>query len=86
MYPSFAQFIFRSNSFRKKMLPLAQGSTRFNISKTNFLKEKIQLPSIAEQTKIAHFLSSLDRKIAVTDGQIEKTKEWKKGMLQRMFV
>lgn len=49
-------------------------------------KHKIILPDLEEQTKIAHFLSSLDRKITVMDGQIEKTKEWKKGLLQRMFV
>ena len=47
---------------------------------------QFKLPCLAEQTKIAHFLSALDRKTAVMDGQIEKTKEWKKGLLQRMFV
>ena len=49
-------------------------------------KHKIILPDLEEQTKIAHFLSSLDTKIAVVDEQMEKTKEWKKGLLQRMFV
>lgn len=48
---------------------------------------KVEIPkSPEEQTKIAHFLSALDRKIAVTNEQVERTKEWKKGVLQRMFV
>ena len=46
----------------------------------------LQIPCLAEQTKIAHFLSALDRKIAVTNEQVEETKKWKKGLLQRMFV
>ena len=46
----------------------------------------IEVPSIPEQTKIAHFLSSLDTKIAVIEQQIVGMKEWKKGLLQRMFV
>lgn len=46
----------------------------------------IEVPSIPEQTKIAHFLSSLDTKIAVIEQQIVGMKEWKKGVLQRMFV
>lgn len=57
------------------------------INKTEFSKFKINIPKdIKEQTKIAQFLTSLDAKIAVVDEQIAGTKEWKKGLLQRMFV
>jgi type I restriction enzyme S subunit len=86
LYPSFSQFLFRSNGFRKKMIPLAQGSTRYNISKSSFLKLKVQLPSIEEQTKIANFLSEIDIKIEVLNTKIENSKTFKKGLLQQMFV
>ena len=71
---------------RKYFLQQAVGSTVKSLRLPMFKKMPLLLPCLTEQTKIAHFLSALDRKIAVTNEQIEKTKEWKKGLLQRMFV
>ncbi|SHE99761.1 type I restriction enzyme, S subunit [Psychroflexus salarius] len=84
--PFYARYLFRSHSFRKKIIPLAQGSTRFNISKSNFIKLKTKLPTLKEQTKIANFLSSIDQKITHTQAQLEQTQSFKKGLLQKMFV
>ena len=47
---------------------------------------KIPYPSIKEQVKIAKFLSSIDTKIEQTQKALEKTKEFKKALLQQMFV
>lgn len=71
---------------RKYFLQQAVGSTVKSLRLPMFKKMPLLLPCLTEQTKIAHFLSVLDRKIAVTNRQIEKTKEWKKGMLQKIFV
>ena len=47
---------------------------------------KIALPRVEEQTKVANFLSVIDQKIEVVAQQIEQAKQWKKGLLQQMFV
>ncbi len=56
------------------------------INKTEFSKFKIQLPSIEEQQKIATFLTALDARITAETTRLTSAKEWKKGLLQRMFV
>ena len=49
-------------------------------------KHKINLPTLPEQKKIADFLSSIDEIIQLKDQQITKAKNWKKGLMQRLFV
>ena len=46
----------------------------------------IKLPSIQEQEKIAEFLTAIDERIDHTTAQLTHTKQWKKGLLQQMFV
>lgn len=56
------------------------------ISYGPFSTLKLPVPSLKEQQKIADFLSALDLKITLSRDKLEKTKEFKKGLLQRMFV
>ena len=86
LYPDFSSYLFRSEFLRKQIVKLAQGSTRYNMSKVQLMKVLIQLPSLDEQQKIANFLSSLDSKIELVSTQIENSKAFKKGLLQQMFV
>lgn len=62
------------------------GSTIPHVYYRDFSKAKLKVPIFEEQQKITTFLSALDEKIALTRQQLDKTKQFKKGLLQRMFV
>lgn len=86
LVPQFARYLFRSPDYRRKVFPLAQGSTRYNLAKTSFLKLRLGVPHPDEQRKIADALSALDDKIAVVSDQVKHMQTFKKGLLQQMFV
>jgi type I restriction enzyme S subunit len=46
----------------------------------------IKLPNKLEQTKIANLLSSIDSKIEQVGKQLRESKQFKKALLQQMFV
>ena len=62
------------------------GSTIPHIYFKDYSKERVGIPCLEEQTKIANFLSAIDSKIEQVAKQLEHTKEFKKGLLQQMFV
>ena len=82
----FNGYLMQTFAVREQIQKLATGISVLGISKTNLSKIVFDLPCLAEQTKIANFLSSIDQKIEVVAQQIEQAKQWKKGLLQQMFV
>jgi len=62
------------------------GSTIPHIYYKDYSNEKIKIPCLEEQTKIANFLSSIDTNISQNKKTLEETKKFKKALLQQMFV
>lgn len=84
--PEFLAISLRSEYMRKKITILAQGSTRYNISKTELMKELVYLPSIDEQKKIVTFYLSVGFEIELEMDKLAILKQQKKGFMQQMFI
>ena len=82
----FCGYMMQTFPVREQIKKLATGISVLGISKTNLGKLELKVPFLEEQTKIANFLSAIDQKIEVVAQQIEQAKQWKKGLLQQMFV
>lgn len=74
------------DAHKNDVLASAIGSTQKALTIANLNKLIFKFPTLEEQTKISNFLFAIDQKIEVIAKQIEQAKQWKKGLLQQMFV
>lgn len=81
----FLSYLIRSK-LKMQIAQLAQGNSVVHLYASQLKGVSFSLPCLEEQTKIANFLSAIDQKIEVVAQQIEQAKQWKKGLLQQMFV
>ena len=78
-------FYFLKN-IEEQIMRLRVGSGLPNIQKRDLSELTISFPQVQEQQKIANLLSSFDKKVELVAEQINQTREFKKGLLQQMFV
>ena len=84
---TFIAYLMRSHIGRRIMSILAQGATRYNLSKNSFCKAELLLPKTkAEQQLIAKYFTSLDSQITLQTQRLEKLKQIKSACLDKMFV
>ena len=62
---NYLAYVLRADSFRKEMTFLAQGISRYNISKNKVMEVCIPVPTIEEQTKVGRYFRNLDRLITL---------------------
>ena len=79
-------FVLRSFSVRKEFMLLAQGISRFNISKTKVMDMSIHVPSLPEQETIGSFFQYLDKAISKQEEKVNQLKESKQTLLRKMFI
>ena len=79
-------YVLRADSFRKKMKFLAQGISRYNISKNKVMEVSISVPNLDEQAMIGNYFQALDHLITLHQRKVDNLKILKKFMLKKMFV
>jgi hypothetical protein len=82
----FLAYYLRGDLGREVMKSLAQGSTRYNLSKNALLKSSFLLPPKPEQTAIAEVLGEMDAELAALEQRREKTRALKQAMMQSLLT
>ncbi|HIA91697.1 TPA: restriction endonuclease subunit S [Candidatus Saccharibacteria bacterium] len=77
---------FSSAKFMRQMHHSFEGSVRNTLSYEALAKMTIMIPGKEEQQKIAEFLTGIDEKIKREERKLEQVKQFKKALLQQMFV
>lgn len=72
--------------FKKNIHKYIETGTQGNLNAKLLKSFEILLPSLGEQEMIVNVLSIVDEKIENSKKEIEKINEFKKGLLQQMFV
>ncbi|MCY6355375.1 restriction endonuclease subunit S [Clostridium sp. ZS2-4] len=81
-----AQLIRNSELVKKQIRKLSVGGIMEGLSSTIIKQLKFPIPPLHEQQKIADILSTVDIQIDQTDKLIEKTKDLKKGLMQKLLT
>lgn len=83
----FISYLFRTSYGREKMSSIAQGATRYNLSKEYFNEIELSLPPTkSEQTAIANVLTTMDDEIEKLEKERDKYKCIKQGMMQQLLT
>lgn len=84
--PHYLAYMLRSSSVRSDLTLLAQGISRFNISKNKVMELSVSVPSVVEQKQIGQYFARLDSLITLHQRKLELLRNTKKSLLDRMFV
>ena len=86
VYGPYLAYFVTSQYFRKTILPFAQGSTRYNLMKSDFMKHKFCFPKVAMQREIYNALHTLSEKIENEESYLDKYAEQKQYLLTQLFI
>lgn len=77
---------FRGPVGRSQMKVLAQGATRYNLSKRSLCELELTLPRFDEQLAIDGVFADLDSELEALEGKLHKARAIKQGMMQELLT
>ena len=79
-------YYLNSDVYHNQLVALMQGIKVLSLSRYNIQNTKISFPIIEEQGYVAEFLFCWDSLLSLHQRKLEKLRQIKKSMLERMFV
>lgn len=81
----FVYYVLHTYKFESNVLGLCTGTSYPAIAPNNLKKIEIFVPDLSEQRRIASILSSIDKKIESEEKVLEKYKNLKKGLMEKLL-
>lgn len=87
VYGNFLAYFFRTKAGRDIMYSLAQGATRYNLSKEYFNEIKITMPpTIKEQQSISYVFEAMTDEISLLESERAKYEQIRSGMMEELLT
>jgi type I restriction enzyme S subunit len=88
MLPEYFKHLMVTDRFFYELDLISPGGAGRNrvMNKGDFLKITVTIPGVEEQKKIAGVLGGMDEQIALLKKYLEKLKEQKKGLMQKLLT
>lgn len=84
--PEYARYLLRGSQFRRDIRKLAQGATRYNLSKRQLMHLYVELPSFEEQEQIVGILDAEDDRVEAYRKDIEMLRSEKRALMQQLMT
>ncbi len=82
----FMKSLLDSDAVRKQITSKAQGAQHINVSQETLSDIILRIPSIEEQVFVGRLFATMNEAVILHQRKLEAMKEYKKGLLQQMFV
>jgi len=86
LWPAFLNHLLKDHRVRHYFFTLANGVTRFGLSKGSLCNAHLPMPLLQEQKKIAGMLDAMDENIALLIQQRETLREQRNGLIQQLLT
>ena len=86
VYPPYMGYLTSTSYFRRKIIPYAQGSTRFNLHKPSLMSMRFSLPTKENQIKIFNILQLIVEKISTEKEILSNFTYQRNYLLTKLFI
>ena len=86
VYPPYLGYLTSTSYFRRKIIPFAQGSTRFNLHKPSLMRMKFSLPAKENQIAIFNALQLIVKKISTEEEILSNFTYQRNYLLTKLFI
>lgn len=86
VYPPYMGYFSSTSYFRRKIIPFAQGSTRFNLHKPSLMSMKFSLPAKENQMEIFNTLQLIADKILTEKEILTRFIQQRCYLLSKIFI